>query len=279
MDDIITAVPANQTDTIKNSFNSYNHKIQFTVEEESDNTIRFFDVLIIRVGTNIRTNWHQKPTYSGRIINFYSHHPHTYKINAINNLVDRGITLSHKTFHSENIEKIKSILLLNNYPTNFIHSVIKSRVRHLSHKVPKTNTQTHQPSVYTSKVSSHTHTHETQPISTGHAHKYVPMPYVQGLSEKLSCILKPFNIKIAPRNTNDLALFFKSAKDTVPKLYMADVVYNIPCSGCIATYIGTTKRPLKTRIQEDKKDVYNLPENGPLHSGPETTKVDHKSKV
>ena len=133
VDDIIIAVPANQIDTIKNSFNSYNHKIQFTVEEESDNTIRFLDVLIIRVGTNIRTNWQQKHTYSGRIINFYSHHPLTYKNNAINNLVDRGITLSHKTFHSENIKKIKSILSINNYPTNFIHSVIKSRVRHLSH--------------------------------------------------------------------------------------------------------------------------------------------------
>ena len=119
------------------------------------------DVLIIRVGTNLRTNWHQKPTYSGRIINFYSHHPLSYKINAINNLVDRGITLSHKTFHSENIKKIKSILSLNNYPTNFIHTVIKSRVRHLSHKVPKTNTQTHQPSLYTSQVSSHTHTQNT----------------------------------------------------------------------------------------------------------------------
>ena len=143
VDDIITAVPANQIDTIKNSFNRHNHKIQFTVEEESDNTIRFLDVLIIRVGTNIRINRHQKPTHSGRIINFYSHHPLTYKINAINNLVDKGITLSHKTFRSENIKKIKSILLLNNYPTNFIHSVIKSRVRHLSYKVPKTNTQTH----------------------------------------------------------------------------------------------------------------------------------------
>ena len=99
-----------------------------------------------------------------------------------------------------------------------MHSVIRSRVRHLSHKVPKTNIQTHQPSVYTSQVSFHTHTHKTQPISTGHAHKYVPLPYVQGLSEKLSGILKPFNIKIAPRNTNDLAPFFKSTKDTVSKL-------------------------------------------------------------
>ena len=42
-------------------------RIQFTVEEESDKIIRFLDVVTIRVGTNIRTNWHQKPTYSGTL--------------------------------------------------------------------------------------------------------------------------------------------------------------------------------------------------------------------
>ena len=137
VDDIITAVAAKQIVTIKNSLNSNNHKTQFTVEEESDKTIRFLDFLIIRVGTNIRTNWHQKPTYSSHIINFYSHHPLTYKINAINDLVYRGITLSHKTFYSENIKKIKSILLLQNYPTNFINSVIKNRVkRHINFLKP-----------------------------------------------------------------------------------------------------------------------------------------------
>ena len=87
VDDMITAVPANQNNTIKNTFNSKNHKIQFTVEEEYVNTICLLDVLIIREGTNIRINWHQKPTYSGRVINFYSHHPLTCKSNAIKNLV------------------------------------------------------------------------------------------------------------------------------------------------------------------------------------------------
>ena len=42
--------------------------------------------------------------------------------------------------------------------------------------------------------------------------------------------------------------------------YTADVVYNIPCRDCTATYIDTTKRPLKTRIHEHKRDVYNPPD-------------------
>ena len=90
--------------------------------------------------------------------------------------------------------------------------------------------------------------------------KYKPLPYVQGLSKKLSGFLKPFNIKIVPGNENYLSNFFKSAKDHIAKLDTADVVYNILCTGCTASYIGTTKRPLKTRISEHKKDVFNPPD-------------------
>ena len=39
VDDIITAVPANEIDIIVNTFNSYNHKIQFTTEKELDGKI------------------------------------------------------------------------------------------------------------------------------------------------------------------------------------------------------------------------------------------------
>ena len=105
VNDIITAVPANEIDTIKQSFNNYSHKIQFTIEEELYNEICFLDVLVIREGKNITNNWYNKPTSSGRLINFYSHHPLNYKINVIHNLVDKGINLAHKIFRTENIKK------------------------------------------------------------------------------------------------------------------------------------------------------------------------------
>ena len=84
--------------------------------------------------------------------------------------------------------------------------------------------------------------------------------YVHGLSEKLSGILKPFNISIASRNVNDLSRCFNSMKDRICKLETADVIYNISCSDCTATYIGTIKRPLKTKLHEHKRDVYNPPD-------------------
>ena len=156
VDDLITAVPYNAIDTIKNTFNSYNHKIQFTVEEESLKQICFLDVLVIREGNNIKTNWYNKSTSSGQLLNFNSHHPLNYKINVINNLVDKGITLAHKTFHTENINKIKTTLIKNNYPIDFINHVIKKRLKHLSRKAAVLNTHTHRPPEgYTPTPSPH----------------------------------------------------------------------------------------------------------------------------
>ena len=58
VDDIITAVPFNKIEIIKNIFNRYNHKIQFTIEEELEEKIVFLDILVIRDGDVIITNWY-----------------------------------------------------------------------------------------------------------------------------------------------------------------------------------------------------------------------------
>ena len=55
-------------------------------------------------------------------------------------------------------------------------------------------------------------------------------------------------------------IFSNHPKAQINKLDTAGVVYNIPYTGCTASYIGPTKRPLKTRITEHKKDVVNPPD-------------------
>ena len=96
---MITAVPHDKIGTIKNTFNNFNHIIQFTKEEESEGRVSFLDFIIITAGDSIKTNWYHKPTWSGRYLNFNSNDPYKYKINVINNLDDRCISLSHKDFH------------------------------------------------------------------------------------------------------------------------------------------------------------------------------------
>ena len=53
-------------------------------------------MIIIRYNNTIITDWFNKPTSSGRLINFRSNHPKQQKINIIYNLVDRAIFLSNK---------------------------------------------------------------------------------------------------------------------------------------------------------------------------------------
>lgn len=256
VDDIFTAVPIGEINTILNVFNNYNHKLQFTIEKESQNKISFLDVLLLRKGEEIITNWYRKPTSSDRILNFHSNHAPKYKINVINNLVDRGILLSSKQFHKDNIEKIKDILSKNCYPTHFINNVVDKRLR----KIKNDNiflTSKHIPQQTTNAYSQTTKNTDSQI----QCEKYFSLPYVKGFSEKLSGVLKPFNVSPAYRNIFDLSAIFKTQKDNIEKIYKTNIVYEISCNDCESAYIGTTKRPLKTRIKEHKKDVYKKPDN------------------
>ena len=96
----------------------------------------------------------------------------------------------------------------------------------------------------------------SQPNNAQQPSKYVALPYVQGLSEKLTGILKPFDIKPVFRSLNDLSACFRSKKDPIPQFDNVNVVYKIPCTGCDSSYIGTMKRPLKLRLKEHTTDVY-----------------------
>ena len=44
--------------------------------------------------------------------------------------------------------------------------------------------------------------------------------------------------------------YFLSNKDKIPNLSKSNVVYEVTCPGCSATYIGKTERRLQTRLAE-----------------------------
>ena len=98
------------------------------------------------------------------------------------------------------------------------NSTIKHRLNYLSHKASITSPRIHHLSARDSEAFTHSYTRTIQPNPSSQTKKYLSLSYVKGLSEKLSGIAKPLNVKIAPRNTNDLSHFFKSAKDPTPRL-------------------------------------------------------------
>ena len=117
VDDILLCVPSNSIDHTLNTFNTYDKNLQFTVEIAKNKSISFLDLkIIIDQHRHIITNWYRKPIFTGRYLNYNSHHPLSNKIAIIYCLVDRAINLSHSSFHNDNILFVKNVLKLNDYP-------------------------------------------------------------------------------------------------------------------------------------------------------------------
>ena len=103
-----------KVDSIIKTFNSYSSNLQFTFELEHNKRNNFLDMTLIRHQNCIITDWFQKQSSSGRMINSLSNHPIQHKRNIVHNLVDRALLLSEKMFHNKNLIKVKSLLTMNN---------------------------------------------------------------------------------------------------------------------------------------------------------------------
>ena len=83
----------------------------------------------------------------------------------------------------------------------------------------------------------------------------VVLPYVQGLSETTSRIMKNYKVNTAMKPHNTIKRSLVRPKDKVEPQKMCEGVYSITCKNCNATYIGETKRTLGTHIKEHKEDA------------------------
>ena len=81
--------------------------------------------------------------------------------------------------------------------------------------------------------------------------------YVKNTSEAIRRILPPLGIRTTFCLTNKLCQLLVHPKDPVPKEERSGVIYCIPCTNCLWTYIGQTGRTLVQRIKEHQITVHN----------------------
>ncbi|KYN38516.1 hypothetical protein ALC56_07093 [Trachymyrmex septentrionalis] len=139
VDDICTAVSSSKIDNLLKQFNSFHPRLQFTTEIGGDkikggNAINFLDITVSVNENRCYLDWYRKPTFLGRFLNFHSNHPLTQKKGTIFSLVDRAFLLSDNIFHTKNLTFIINILLLNDYPLDFIFDFINQRIKNLIEK-------------------------------------------------------------------------------------------------------------------------------------------------
>ncbi len=94
----------------------------------------------------------------------------------------------------------------------------------------------------------------------------VVIPYVEGLSEAVSRVMKKHKINTAMKPHTTLKQLLVHPKDKPEITEVGENVYEIPCHSCDATYIGETGRLFRTRLQEHKQEVENVEEGPKIHT-------------
>ena len=83
------------------------------------------------------------------------------------------------------------------------------------------------------------------------------IPYVEGTSERIARILRPYNILVAHKPLTTLRDVLTKVKDPSPKNSRVGAIYKIACSKCPASYVGETGRTLRCRVKEHKRCIAN----------------------
>ena len=70
-------------------------------------------------------------------------------------------------------------------------------------------------------------------------------------------LLDKFQFELVYKPMNNLNSFIKTGKDKIKKDELLNVVYQINYKDCDYSYVGQTKRKLKTRLKEHINDLKN----------------------
>ena len=186
---------------------SKNQNINFTVEQENIGSLSFLDVKICRKNGKFVTSVYRKPTFSGVFTNYKSFIPTYQNRGLLHALLHRSFSIccDFKSFHFE-INHLKTILIKNNYPSNFIDLYIKSFLNKLYTpkvmvpNVPKRNVFVNLPFL-------------------GSTSFQIPKKLQKLFSDKLT----PCNLKIVFTSPVRVKSFF-TFKDKLPRILLSSVV-------------------------------------------------------
>ncbi|XP_044760154.1 uncharacterized protein LOC123317615 [Coccinella septempunctata] len=247
VDDIITAVPETEIDSVRQQFNLvFEDVVSFTVERETNNAVPFLDTLVIRTPDNtLITDWYTKPASSGKFINFQSYHSFKVKTNFILGMKKRIYAVAHESRRDASLQRFKKMLYDNGYP--------RSLINRLFNNVPVT------PGYDGSFGNDSVPPNEP----TNRKTIYVSFPYLEGLSNKISSVLSQVgevSVKLAYSSLKTNIGLFRAPKYKIPEKNAFEVVYQVECGDCGGLYIGQTEQHLCRRISQHKSDARLHPE-------------------
>ena len=100
--------------------NRQNPQIQFTREEETDNQMNFFDILVKRENGRYKMAVYRKPTHTDRYTHFTSHHHPHVKSRTIQCLTERAKKICDDDNREIEMSHIRDTFMKNGYPKHDI---------------------------------------------------------------------------------------------------------------------------------------------------------------
>lgn len=278
MDDHLTSIPENKIKMLESKLNSYDKNVQFTVEVQDMTTksINFLDLKVYNEGNKLKTNWYHKAIASNRILNYHTKHPKNMVRNVAKAFIRRVFSVSHHSFHNENLDKVRKILAKNSFPKKMIDDMVnevKNRykfgnvssgnksypfldaTKQPPRKGPMANSTMCEPKDISFKDMTLSPPTKYPKRALG----FAGITYLDGLSETIKTQLTRHapQLKIAFRPPCKVSQAFTNMKDKLDNGQQSNVVYAIPCIQCGRLYVGETSRCLCERCEQHEKDVAN----------------------
>ena len=85
--------------------------------------------------------------------------------------------------------------------------------------------------------------------------RMVVLPYIKGLSERMTRAMRTHNISTAYKPCRRLRNILVHPKDKIEQKDICGCIYKIGCKSCDSAYIGEKGRKFSVRLAEHKKDV------------------------
>ena len=249
VDDTIAFVKIGEVDNVLAVLNNYHPNINFTFEIESNCSIPFLDVNILRISDGtFQTSVFRKETNTDIYMHWLSFAPNVWKVGTLRSLIKRAyINSSNTSILKVELSHLKKVFIESNgYPTSLVNNIMK-----IEDQKYHTNIN-HNDLVV--DMNNDNITNVKKPIMV--------IPYKGSRGESLVRRLNNTMNHYMPENVQPRILYncrklssFFSLKDKTKVEHQHGVVYKYSCpdEDCSSTYIGETSRRIRERVIDHQR--------------------------
>ena len=256
VDDTFALIQPHAIQDVLQKLNSYDPRIQFTYEEEKNNTIPFLDVLIKKSSDNqLETTVYRKKTNNNIYMNWNAHSPRNWKIGTLKNLIRRTKMICSNADDLRNeIKHLETVFCdLNDYPTHVVRKIIEEEETR-DQQIAESNDATEEG---TNDDDNENDNDDEEKVV------YINLPFAGSTGENLVKKLrqdierKSKNLKIRVTYTPTKLGSKFAIKDKTTNEDQHNVTYHVSCGNkkCNSSYVGQTRcRIIKRTMEHSDKD-------------------------